>query len=108
MNARLQGPIVASVLRACASVNHGELDQLIEALRRLEAEAARNEAREFRRATAASHAMPDLASARRLPPAVRIQTLPAKTFVPERRVSPVKAEGFPIDVAAVAKELAAA
>ncbi|HEX3495879.1 MAG TPA: DUF2336 domain-containing protein, partial [Methylocella sp.] len=61
MNACLQGPIVASVLHACASVNHGELDQLIAALRRLEAEAARNEAREIRRATAASHASPDLA-----------------------------------------------
>ena len=108
MNARLQGPIVASVLHACASVNHGELDQLIAALRRLEAEAARNEAREFRRATAASHALPDLASARRLPPAVRIQTSPAKTIVPERRVSPVKAESFPIDLAAFAEELAAA
>ena len=57
MNARLQGPIVDSVLHACASVNHGELDRLIAALRRLEAEVARDEAREFRRARAASHAI---------------------------------------------------
>src|SRR5262249_12052729 len=35
MNARLQGPVVDSVLRACVSVNHGDLDQLIAALRRL-------------------------------------------------------------------------
>ena len=59
MNARLQRPIVASVLHACASVNRGELDQLIAALHRLEAEAARDEAREFRRDKAASHAVPD-------------------------------------------------
>ncbi|MGH6863875.1 MAG: DUF2336 domain-containing protein, partial [Methylocella sp.] len=63
MNARLQRPIVDSVLRACASVNHGELDRLIAALRRLEAEAARDEARDFRRAGAASHALPDFAGA---------------------------------------------
>jgi hypothetical protein len=41
MNARLQGPIVDSVLHACASVNRGELDRLIAALRGLEAEVAR-------------------------------------------------------------------
>jgi uncharacterized protein (DUF2336 family) len=47
--ARLQQPIVASVLNACASINRGELDQLITRLRHLEAEAARDEARNFRR-----------------------------------------------------------
>ena len=108
MNGRLQGPIVGSVLHACASVNRGELDRLIAALRRLEAEVARDEAREFRRARAASHAMPDFASARRLPPAARIQTSPAETILPERRKTPAKAEGFSIDLAAFAKELAAA
>jgi uncharacterized protein (DUF2336 family) len=71
MNARLQKPIVDSVLHACASVKHGELDRLIVALRRLEAEAARDEAREFRRARAPSHALPDFASTSRLPPAAR-------------------------------------
>ncbi len=108
MNARLQGPIVDSVLRACASVNHGELDRLIAALRRLKAEAARVEAREFRRARAAPHALPDLASARRLSPAARIQTSPAETIVPEKRGTPAKAEGFSINLAAFAEELAAA
>jgi len=108
MNARLQGPIVNSVLHACASVNHGELDRLIAALRRLEAEAARDEAREFRRARAASHAIPDFASARRLPPAARILTSPAETSLPERRGTPAKAEGFSIDLAVFAEELAAA
>ena len=108
MNARLQGPIVDSVLHACASVNHGELDRLIAALRRLEAEAARDEAREFRRARAASPALPDFASARRLPPAARIQTSVAETIVLERRGTPTKAEGFSIDLAAFAEELAAA
>jgi uncharacterized protein (DUF2336 family) len=108
MNARLQGPIVDSVLHACASVNHGELDRLIAALRRLEAEVARDEAREFRLARGASHAIPALASARRLPPAARIQTSPAETIVPERRGTPENAEGFSIDLAAFAEELAAA
>jgi hypothetical protein len=108
MNARLQGPIVDSVLHACASVNHGELDRLIAALRRLEAEVARDEAREFRRARAASHAIPEFASPRRLPPAARIQTSPAEPIVPERRGTPAKAEGFSIDLAAFAEELAAA
>jgi hypothetical protein len=100
MNARLQGPIVDSVLHACASVNHGELVRLIAALRRLEV--ARDEAREFRRARAASHAIP-FASTRRLPPAARIQTSPAETIVPD-----AKADGFSIDLAAFAEELAAA
>ncbi len=108
MNARLQGPIVASVLHACASVNHGELDRLIAALRCLEAEAARDEAREFRRARAASHPILEFASTRRLPPAARIQTSPAEIIVPERRGTPAKSEGFSIDLAAFAEELAAA
>ena len=108
MNARLQRPIVDSVLHACAFVNHGELDRLIAALRRLEAEAAREEARDFRRARAQSQAMPDFASARRLPPPARIQTSPAETIVPERCGTPAKAAGFSIDLAAFAEELAAA
>jgi uncharacterized protein (DUF2336 family) len=108
MNARLHGPIVESVLHACASVNHGELDRLIAALRRLEAEAARDEAREFRRASAASHALPDFASGRRLPPPARIQASPAEASVPERRGTPAQGEGFSIDLAAFAEELAAA
>ncbi|MGA7384357.1 MAG: DUF2336 domain-containing protein, partial [Methylocella sp.] len=108
MNARLQGPIVASVLHACASVNHGELDRLIAALRCLEAEAARDDARGFRRARASSRAIPDFASARGLPPAARIQTSPAETIVPERRRTPAKGEGFAIDLAAFAEALAAA
>jgi hypothetical protein len=108
MNARLQRPVVDSVLHACASVNHGELDRLMAALRCLEAEAARDEAREFRRARAAPHALPDVASKRRLPPATRIQTSPSETIVPERRGTPAKAEGFSIDLAAFAEELAAA
>ncbi len=107
MNARLQGPVVDSVLRACASVNHGELDRLIAALRRLEAEAARDEAREFRRARAASHALPDFASAGRLPPAASIQTSPAESIVPERE-TPANVEDSSIDLAARAEELAAA
>ncbi|MGH6851228.1 MAG: hypothetical protein ACREDD_12410, partial [Methylocella sp.] len=104
----LQRPIVDSVLHACGSFTHGELDQLIAALRRLEAEAARDEARDFRRAGAASHALPVYAGARRLPPAARIQILPAESIVPEKRGTPAKAEGFSIDPAAFAEELAAA
>ncbi len=108
MNAHLQGPVVDAVLQACACVNHGELDRLIAALRRLEAEAARDEAREFRRARAASHALPDFASARRLPSAASIQTSPAESIVPEWRETPANVEDSSIDLAAFAEELAAA
>ena len=52
MNAELRRPIITRVLEACALVNRGELDPLIARLRHLEAEAARNEARDFRRAVA--------------------------------------------------------
>jgi uncharacterized protein (DUF2336 family) len=99
MNARLQGPVVDSVLHACACVSHGELDQLIAALRRLQAEAARDEAREFRRARAAP---------RLLPPVASIQTSPAEVIVPEGCGTPAKVEGSSIDLAACAEELAAA
>jgi uncharacterized protein (DUF2336 family) len=108
MNARLQGSIIDSVLDACASVNHGQLDRLIAALRRLEAEVARDEAREFRRARAATRALPDFSNARRLSPAATIQASRAETIEPERRGTPAQAEGFSIDLAALAEELAAA
>ena len=68
MNARLQLRIVAYVLEACDSVNRGELDQLITSLRRLEAESAREEARDFRRMVAPeSHAVRGWESPRLLP-----------------------------------------
>jgi hypothetical protein len=68
MSARLQLPIVTYVLEACDSVNRGELDQLIKSLRRLEAEAARDEARDFRRTVAPeSHAVRGWESPRLLP-----------------------------------------
>jgi uncharacterized protein (DUF2336 family) len=108
MNAHLQGPVVDAVLQACACVNHRELDRLIAALRRLEAEAARDEAREFRRARAARHRLPDFASARRLQSAASIQTSPAESIVPEWRERSAKAEDCSIDLAARAEELAAA
>ena len=65
MTARLQGPLIDSVLRVSISISDGELDYLISALRRLEAEAAREDAREFqlgavdvRRLPAVSHSAP--------------------------------------------------
>ncbi|HEY8032915.1 MAG TPA: DUF2336 domain-containing protein [Methylocella sp.] len=108
MNARLQRPIVASVLHACASVNRGELDQLIAALHRLEAEAARDEAREFRRDKAASHAVPDAASAGRLPPPARKPVSPPEIIGPEKHGAPAKGKGFSIVLAAFGEERAAA
>ncbi len=53
MAARLQGPLIESVLRACISLDTGELDHVVTALRRLEAEAAWEEAREFQLSAAA-------------------------------------------------------
>ncbi len=108
MNARLQRPIVASVLHACTSVNCGELDQLIAALHRLEAEAARDEAREFRRDKAASHAVPDAASAGRLPPPARKPVPPSEIIGPEKHGAPAKGKGFSIVLAAFGEERAAA
>jgi uncharacterized protein (DUF2336 family) len=45
--ARLQGRLIDMVLSACLSVTGGELDPAVALLRRLESEAAWNEAREF-------------------------------------------------------------
>jgi uncharacterized protein (DUF2336 family) len=106
MNARLQRPIIDSVLRTCASVNNGELDTLIAALRRLEAEAARDEVRDFRRAMAPlSCAGPVAAGARRLPPAARPSAPWVRSNAPE--TCSTKADCFSIDLKAFAQELAA-
>lgn len=76
MAARLQSRFIESVLRACISRNNGELDHVVTALRRLEAEAAREEAREFQLSAAAV--------AQKLPPASRPMPSPpvsaAKSF----------------------------
>jgi hypothetical protein len=107
MNTQLQRPIIDSVLRTCASGNNGELDQLIAALRRLEAEAARDEAREFRRAMAPlSCAGPIAAEARQLPPGARLSAPSARSNA--RETCSTKAECFSIDLEAFAQELAAA
>jgi uncharacterized protein (DUF2336 family) len=47
MTARLQCPLIDSALCACVSINNGELDHVVAALRHLESEATRDEAREF-------------------------------------------------------------
>ncbi len=108
MNARLQRPIVASVLHACACVNRGELDQLIAALHRLEAEVARDEAREFRRGKAASHVVPAVESAGRLPPPARKPVSPPEIIGPEKHGAPAKGKGFLIALAAFGEQRAAA
>lgn len=106
MNARLQLPLVTYVLEACDSINCGELDRLITNLRRLEAEAARDEARDFRRAVAPeSHAMRGSEGPRLLPAAI---ISPAISGAPEQPVTPGQAEDFTIDLEAFAAELAAA
>jgi len=46
-NAQLQRPLILSVIEACASSDDDSIDQLIARLRRFEAEAAREEARDF-------------------------------------------------------------
>jgi uncharacterized protein (DUF2336 family) len=109
MDARLRLPIVTCVLEACASVNRGELDQLIASLRRLEAEAARDEARDFRRAVApASRETRRSESPLRLLPASIIPPAPNRSSALEKPKTPAKAEGFTIDLAAFAAEIAAA
>lgn len=108
MNSRLQLPLVTSVLEACEFVNRGELDQLITSLRRLEAEAARDEARDFCRVVASeSPAKQGFDGPRLLPVAIISPALP-KSGAPEKPKTPAKAKGFTIDLAAFAAELAAA
>lgn len=50
LSAWLQAPMIDSALRACASIDINERDQVVASLRRLEVEAAREEVREFFRA----------------------------------------------------------
>lgn len=97
-NARLQRPLIGVVLEACAAANTGELDLLIAELRRLEAEAAREEARDLRSALArGSFGGFGFADKRRLPPAGRPQRLPAAAAMDETRAAPSKARPVSID-----------
>jgi uncharacterized protein (DUF2336 family) len=106
MNMRLQRPIITSVIEACSSVNRGEQDQLIANLRRLEAEAARDEARDFRRAVAPeSQAMRGFEGSLRLLPKATLSLAPA---APEKPKTLANDEGFTIDLVAFEAELAAA
>jgi uncharacterized protein (DUF2336 family) len=102
-SAELHRPIAASVLHACVSINRGHLDYLIANLRRLEAEAARDEARDFRRAVAPAFQTTG-------GPEAPCRLLPATLLphVPEKLKMSPKAEGFTIDLVAFAAELAAA
>jgi hypothetical protein len=101
MNARLRLPLVTSVLEACESVNRGELDQLITSLRRLEDEAAREEARDFHRAM--SPASRDMrGSERRLLPGASIPRPYVQSSTPEKPKTSAKAASFTIDLAAFA------
>jgi uncharacterized protein (DUF2336 family) len=99
VTACMQGSLVAGVLGACISINCGELDQLIASLRRLEAEAARDEARNFRRAISPAPQRFDVP--RRLA-ATSIRQAPGK---PGNAAKPAS---FTIDLAAFEAALAAA
>jgi hypothetical protein len=98
--ARLQQPIVASVLNACASINRGELDQLIARLRHLEAEAARDEARNFRRTA--------LTATRTSEPPRRLHQTTWIRHAPGKPENAAKDACVTIDLAAFAAALAAA
>ena len=107
MNAELRRPIIASVLEACASINRGELDPLIARLRHLEAEAARNEARDFRRAVAPeSQAM--RGSGQGFEPPLRLLPNAPRPAAPEKPGTPARGEDFTIDLEAFEAALAAA
>ncbi|HUB65207.1 MAG TPA: DUF2336 domain-containing protein [Methylocella sp.] len=85
LNARLRQPIVAWVLQACESINRGELDSLIARLRRLEAEAAREEARDFHQAVVeASHAAQSPEHSRRRLPRVTLAAAPERPKRPAK------------------------
>jgi uncharacterized protein (DUF2336 family) len=110
VNAYLQRPLITSVLEACAALNHGELDHVIARLRQLEAEAAREEACNFRRTLAPEpRAMQDRDGPRRLTRGAANSILtaglaPASLQMPLRS----RAEGIPIDLKALPAEFAAA
>lgn len=109
MNAKLRRPIITRVLKACALVNRGELDPLIVRLRQLEAEAARNEARDFRRAMAPQpHIVRD--SGHGFEPPLRLQPIRLQPSVARRPApgAPVPGEDFTVDFEAFEAALAAA
>ncbi len=107
MNAELRRPIITRVLEACALVNRGELDPLIARLRHLEAEAARNEARDFRRAVAPqSQAM--RGSGQGFEPPLRLLPSATRPAAPEKPGTPARGEDFTIDLEAFEAALAAA
>lgn len=104
VNARLQQPVIACVLEACVSANNGELDPLIISLRRLEAEAARDEARAFRRAVASTTQTMRGSEG----PLLRLLPGATKPPAPDKPETPARVGNFTIDLAAFAAELAAA
>jgi uncharacterized protein (DUF2336 family) len=67
--AQLSLRMIERVLSACAAVNGGELDRLLALLRRLEAEAAREQARQWMSSQALPNAEPDWSQARLQSPA---------------------------------------
>ena len=106
MNARLQLPLVTKVLRACTTVNRGQLDPLIAYLHRLEAEAARDEARDFRGAVAP--AMRGSESSRDPFTRTLIPPQPARAVALEKTLSPPKSDDFTIGLAPVEEKFRAA
>jgi uncharacterized protein (DUF2336 family) len=90
--ARLQGRVIDFVLRACLSDADGELDQTVALLRRLESEAARDEAHDFQARAAAQSQRPPLPS----------------RPVPQVQRSPAPARGVVIDLEAFEAALMAA
>src|SRR5208283_1589377 len=87
-------PVGEVGLEACESVNRGELDQLITSLRRLEAEAARDEARDFCRAVASESPAKQGFDGPRLLPVAIISPALAESGAPEKQKTPAKAKGF--------------
>ncbi|MCI0468340.1 MAG: DUF2336 domain-containing protein [Beijerinckiaceae bacterium] len=109
LGVRLHRPIIDSVLRACGADNDGELDPVVAALRRLEAEAAREEAQDFRRCLAPARYKPEaLERGRKL--AAKGEPCPAQISAGNvaRGAAAAQGECFTIDLEALEADLLAA
>ncbi len=111
--ARLSRQRIERVLTSCASVNRGELDKLLAVLRRLDAEAAREDARDFSAALPADDRLqpkieaphPPIPEEPLLLTDLDWKAAPPRAGATARRIEP---RLITVDLAAIEAELAAA
>jgi uncharacterized protein (DUF2336 family) len=102
-SARLSRQRIERVLTACTAMQSSELDRLLAVLHRLEAEAAREEARNF-----SATVLPDPRSKRTKPALVEPPLLLTDLHEAEQVAQGPEAQNYAVDMDALAAELAAA